>query len=225
MPKIEDAEKLALSMISVGRQFGKKIGACLTSMVQPLGNAVGNALEVKEAIDTLHGKGPADFTGLVFETGAQLLSAAGLYSYEEAKKKMQENIDNGKAADLLSTMINHQCGDGRVVEDTSLLPQAEHVTAIQADRSGYIARISARTIGELSMALGAGRISKEDEIDYAAGIVLNKKVGDYAAKGDVLAYVHHNKPLKEGWIQRFMKAYSYSSEECAPVEIIKKVIW
>ena len=224
MVRIEDAEKLARSMISVGKQYGKNIGACLTSMVQPLGKAIGNALEVKEAIDTLHGKGPDDFTQLVYESGAHLLSKAGLYTYDEALKAMKEKIENNEAAELLKTMIYKQGGDGRVVDDTSLLPQAEYVTEMKAEESGYIASLGSRALGELSMDLGAGRKSAEDEIDYAVGIVLNKKVGDYVEKGDILAFVHHNRPLDKTWLDKYSTVTEYSDEPVQKPEIIAKVI-
>ena len=224
MVRIEDAEKLARSMISVGKQYGKNIGACLTSMVQPLGKAIGNALEVKEAIDTLHGKGPDDFTQLVYESGAHLLSKARLYTYDEALKAMKEKIENNEAAELLKTMIYKQGGDGRVVDDTSLLPQAEYVTEMKAEESGYIASLGSRALGELSMDLGAGRKSAEDEIDYAVGIVLNKKVGDYVEKGDILAFVHHNRPLDKTWLDKYSTVTEYSDEPVQKPEIIAKVI-
>ncbi len=224
MKTIEEAEELAKRMIAVGRQFGKNIGACLTSMEQPLGNAVGNALEVREAIDTLHGKGPEDFTQLVVDSGTELLVKAGLYDETEARKRVLDAIDSSKAAELLKTMIERQGGDSRVVDDTSLLPQAPYVTEMKATQDGYIVALPGQPIGELSMALGAGRMSAEDEIDYSVGIVLNKKAGDYVHAGDVLAYVHHNRPLEEAWIDKFHHAFVYGSEKPEIKPLIAEIL-
>lgn len=224
MKTIEDAEELARLMISVGRQYGRNIGASLTSMEQPLGNAVGNALEVKEAIDTLHGKGPKDFTDLVMTAGAELLSRANLYTYDDALVKLQENIDNGKAAELFKTMIIRQGGNGNVVDDTSLLPQAPFVTEMKALKEGYIQKLPGRPIGELSMALGAGRARAEDKIDYSVGIVLNKKIGDYVKVGDTLAYVHHNRPLDKAWTDKFDGVAVIGEERIEPKPVVEKII-
>ena len=224
MKTIEDAEELANLMISVGRQFGKNIGACLTSMEQPLGNAVGNALEVKEAIDTLHGRGPKDFTQLVVDSGTELLVRARLYDEAEARNRVLEAIESGKAASLLKTMITKQGGNGNVVDDTSILPQAPYVTEMKARQSGYVVALPGQPIGELSMALGAGRMNAEDTIDYSVGIVLNKKVGDYVNEGDTLAYVHHSKPLTEEWIEKFHHAYVFGASKVEPGPLIAKIL-
>lgn len=224
MKELDDARELAKAMISVGKQYGKNIGACLTSMSQPLGNAVGNALEVKEAIDTLHGKGPADFTDLVLRSGAELLERSGLYTYEDAMNQLKENIANGSAASLLKTMIEHQGGDGRVVDDTSLLPQAKYITEIKAEKSGYVTGLKSQMIGELSMALGAGRRSAEDEIDYAVGIVLNRKANDPVKKGDVLACIYHDAPLSEEWLEKYHQVTEISEEPTKLAPIIAEVL-
>ena len=224
MKELDDARELAKAMISVGKQYGKNIGACLTSMSQPLGNAVGNALEVKEAIDTLHGQGPADFTDLVLRSGAELLERSGLYTYEDAMEKLKENIANGSAAALLKTMIEHQGGDGRVVDDTSLLPQAKYITEIKAEKSGYVTGLKSQMIGELSMALGAGRRSAEDEIDYAVGIVLNRKVNDPVKEGDVLACIYHDAPLSEEWLEKYHQVTEISESPTQVAPIIAEVL-
>ncbi|MBQ3295344.1 MAG: thymidine phosphorylase [Erysipelotrichaceae bacterium] len=224
MVNIIDAENLARSMISVGKQYGKNIGACITSMVQPLGKAIGNVLEVKEAIDTLHGNGPEDLNELVFMSGAQLLSKAGLYTYDEAVKVMKEKVENGEAAKLLKTMIEKQGGDGRVVDDTSLLPRSAMISEMRAEQSGYIAGLGSRALGELSMDLGAGRKNAEDKIDYSVGIVLNRKVGDYVEKGDILAYIHHNRPLEKAWIDKYHTVTRYSEVPVKAPKIVEKVI-
>ena len=224
MPTIEEASELAQKMISVGKQYGKNIGACLTSMDQPLGNAVGNALEVKEAIDTLHGKGPKDFTNLVLESGAVVMEKSGLCSREDAKLKLQENINNGLAASIFKTMINAQGGNGNVVDDTSILPQAKHITEVKSVKEGYISKLEAKPIGELSMSIGAGRIKADDQIDYAVGIFLNKKLGDYVKVGDTLGYIHHNRELSQAEIDKFINAYDFSTNEIEVKNIIEKVL-
>ena len=224
MATVLDAENLANLMISVGKQYGKNIGACITSMEQPLGNAVGNALEVKEAIDTLHGKGPKDFTDLVFEVGAELLNRSLNMDKEKAYKLMQENIDNSKAANLFKTMINAQGGNGDVVDDTNLLPQAKFITPIKSKQKGYVTKLLGQPIGEISMSLGAGRIKADDEIDYGVGIVLNKKVGDYVNIDDVLAYVHHSKPLDDFTINKLLNAYEFKDTRIDPTPIIAKIL-
>lgn len=224
MKTVEDAQELAKLMISVGEQYGKNIAACITSMEQPLGNAVGNALEVKEAIDTLHDKGPEDFTDLIYKVGAQLLKMSGLYSDEEALKIMRENIENGKAANLFKTMIEKQGGLSAVVDDTSLLPQAPFVTEMKSTKQGYISKLKGQPIGEISMALGAGRQKTDDEIDYSVGIVLNKKLGDHVNIGETLAYIHHNRPIEENLINKFYAAYEFSQEKVEAPPIIAKIL-
>ena len=225
MPTVEAASELARQMIAIGKYFGKNICAIITSMEEVLGLAVGNALEVKEAIDTLHGKGPKHFEELVLESGSILLAQAGICSKEEGRNRLEENIANGKAAELLKTMIKAQGGDERVVDDTSLLPSAKYVTEIKADKSGYIAKMPAQLIGILSMELGAGRQSKEDIIDPAVGIVLNKKVGDQVSVGEVIAYVHHNKQLSESFVERCNSIAEISDEAVIPVPVIEKVVY
>ena len=224
METIDDATILAEEMIDVGKRFGKNISACLTSMNQPLGNAVGNALEVKEAIDTLHGKGPKDFEELVLTSGSIVMEKAGLCSKDEAFAKLKENINNGKAAQLFKTMINYQGGLGDVVDNTELLPQAKFITQLKSSVEGYVKDINARYIGELSMSLGAGKLRKEDEIDYAVGIVLNKKVADEVKQGETLAYIHHNKPLTEDFIVKFYSAYKLSKNKVEAKPLIDKII-
>lgn len=224
METIDDATILAEEMIDVGKRFGKNISACLTSMNQPLGKAVGNALEVKEAIDTLHGKGPKDFEDLVLTSGAIIMEKSQLCSKEEGIKRLKENIANGEAAQLFKTMINHQGGVGDVVDNTDLLPQAKFVTELKSSVGGYVKDINARYIGELSMSLGAGKLRKEDEIDYAVGIVLNKKVADEVKQGETLAYIHHNKPLTEDFIVKFYNAYKLSKNKVEAKPLIDKII-
>ena len=224
MKDIQSAEELAREMIKIGENAHKRVSACLSSMKQPLGNAVGNALEVKEAIETLKGRGPKDFTELCLISGSVILEKAGLYTREEAYAKLKENIHNGKALEKLREVITAQGGDPRVVDDYSLLPQAKYVTELKAETSGYVKDLPAQPIGELSMQLGAGRATKEESIDYAVGIVLNKKIGDYVEKGETLAYIHHDTELKEEWWKRMQNVYVLSDTPVKHEAVVEKVI-
>lgn len=224
MKDIQSAEELAREMIKIGENAHKRVSACLSSMKQPLGNAVGNALEVKEAIETLKGRGPKDFTELCLISGSVILEKAGLYTREEAYAKLKENIHNGKALEKLREVITAQGGDPRVVDDYSLLPQAKYITELKAETSGYVKDLPAQPIGELSMQLGAGRATKEESIDYAVGIVLNKKIGDYVEKGETLAYIHHDTELKEEWWKRMQNVYVLSDTPVEHEAVVEKVI-
>ena len=207
-----------------GQSFGKKVAACISSMDQPLGNAVGNALEVKEAIDTLKGKGPKDFTELCVVTGAVILEQAGVGTREECQAMMEESISSGRALEVLRQLIKAQGGDERVVDDTDLLPKARYITKLKSYKGGYVHDLPAKPIGILAMNLGAGRETLEDVVDPAVGIVLNKKVGDYVARGEELAFVYHNKPLERTWLQRFYEAVELVDEPFEPAPVIEKVI-
>ena len=224
MPTIEKAEELSKEMIKIGRSYGRRVAACVSGMDQPLGNAVGNALEVKEAIDTLKGMGPKDFTDLCLTTGAVILQQAGIAELQPAYKMVAESISSGRALETLKQMIKAQGGDERIVDDQSLLPQASHITKFRSGSAGYISALPAKTIGVLAMNLGAGRETLDDIIDPAVGIVFNKKVGDKVEVGDVLAYIHHNKPLTSEWVQRFQQAVKFSETPVEIQPVIEKVL-
>ena len=190
----EDAQKLAKIMCAIGNSLNRDTRAVLTSMEQPLGHAVGNALEVKEAIDTLHGHGPKDFQDLCYQSGAIMLEQAGIVKNEEEGLKMlHEVIDDGSAFEKLRQMVIAQGGDVSYIDHPEKFPLAKHIVEVEASKSGYVKHIVALEIGESAMRLGAGRETFDDVIDMAAGIVLNKKVGDKVEKGDVLCVVHTNK--------------------------------
>ena len=224
MPTMEKAEELSKQMISIGESFGKKVAACISSMDQPLGNAVGNALEVREAIDTLKGQGPKDFTELCVVTGAVILEQAGVGTREECVAMMEDSISSGRALEVLKAMIKAQGGDERVVDDPDLLPKARYVTKLKSYRNGYVHDLPAKPIGILAMNLGAGREHIDDVVDPAVGIVLNKKVGDFVARGEELAFVYHNKPLEREWLARFYEAVGLVDEPFEPAPVIEKVI-
>ncbi len=189
----EDAIKLAENMVEIGKRVGKKTVAIISSMEQPLGFAVGNALEIKEAIKTLKGQGPKDLTELSIELGSHMVVLANkAKTIAEAKEILFENIQSGKAINVFQTFIKSQGGDERIVQDPSLLPQAHNQIPIYSKETGFITRLIAEQIGRAAMILGAGRQTKDSVIDLAVGIELHKKLGDEVKKGDVLFTIHSN---------------------------------
>lgn len=190
----EDAKKLAKIMCAIGNSLNRDTRAVLTSMEQPLGFAVGNSLEVKEAIDTLHGHGPKDFQDLCYQSGAIMLEQAGIAkSEEEGLKMLHKVVEDGSAFEKLRQMVIAQGGDVSYIDHPEKFPLSKHIVEVKAPKPGYIKHIVALEIGESAMRLGAGRETFDDVIDMSAGIVLRKKVGDKVAKGDVLCVVHTNK--------------------------------
>ena len=190
----EDAKKLAKIMCAIGNSLNRDTRAVLTSMEQPLGFAVGNALEVKEAIDTLHGHGPKDFQDLCYQSGAIMLEQAGIAKDEEEGLAMLHKVvEDGSAFEKFRQMVIAQGGDVSYIDHPEKFPLAKHIVEVKASKPGYIKHIIALEIGESAMRLGAGRETFDDVIDMSAGIVLQKKVGDKVAKGDTLCVVHTNK--------------------------------
>ena len=194
MKTLDKAKELATTMVKIGDHLHRDTRAILTDMDEPLGLAVGNALEVKEAIATLKGEGPKDLTELVIKAGGIMLEQAkSVKTHEEGETKIKEAIANGAGLSKLKQMVASQSGDESYIDDPTKFPLAKHIVEIKADKDGYIQRIDSLGIGVSAMKLGAGRATKEDSIDMAAGIVLAKKVGDYVVKGETLALAHTNK--------------------------------
>ena len=194
LKSLEQSRQLARAMVAIGQEVGRRVMAVLTDMNQPLGWAIGNALEVKEAIKTLQGNGPPDLEDLCLTLGANLLWLAGRVSaYEQGYRLLKDLLESGKALEQFGKLITAQGGDGRIVEDLNLLPIAQHIVAVRSEQSGYISSITASQIGLTAMAIGAGRSTKEDVIDPSVGVVLNKKVGQPVEKGEPLAFIHLNK--------------------------------
>ncbi|MCQ2792817.1 MAG: pyrimidine-nucleoside phosphorylase [Bacilli bacterium] len=194
MKNAQSAEELAKIMCSIGNALGRDTRAVLTDMEQPLGLAVGNALEIKEAIATLNGKGPKDFTELCLRSGAIMLEQAKIVkSEEEGLAMLKKVIADGSALNKLKEMVKAQGGDVSYIEHPEKFELSKNIVEIKAAKDGYIKRIVALEIGESAMRLGAGRETFDDVIDMSAGIVLAKKVGDKVNKGDVLCTVHTNK--------------------------------
>jgi pyrimidine-nucleoside phosphorylase len=191
MKTLDDARELARRMVSIGQQAGRRVAAVLTSMDQPLGYAIGNALEVKEAIGTLQGHGPADFTELCLVLGTRLALLAGKASNAaEAETLLREALHSGAAWQKFRAMVANQGGDLQTIDDPSLLPQATTVEPISALSDGFIAHIDALQLGLIVGELGGGRQQKQDPIDPSVGIVVEHKIGDFVSQGAPLATVH-----------------------------------
>ncbi|TCN01682.1 pyrimidine-nucleoside phosphorylase [Paenibacillus sp. BK033] len=191
MKTVEDSEKLAQAMVEIGTQVGRQTAAVISDMDQPLGFAIGNALEVREAIETLRGNGPADLTELCLTLGAHMVVLGGKAStVAEAKDLLQKQLDNGEALAKFKQFVEAQGGDVSVVDDVNRLPQAAVQVEVKAASAGFIAAIDAEELGIAAMLLGAGRATKEATIDYSVGITIRKKVGDAVSEGDTLAVLH-----------------------------------
>lgn len=226
MQKEEDAVALAKAMVDIGKRAGKKTVALITDMDEPLGNAVGNALEVKEAIESLKGNGPADFMEVVIGLGKQMLVLAGRAESEEiAEALLKETIDCRSAYKKFQEFVEAQGGNVEQILHPDLLPKAKYVIPVLAETEGNVQRILAQEIGIACMMLGGGRETKESIIDPAVGIILNKKIGDGVKKGDVLAYIHANDREKAITAAAKIKAaYQMSTEKVARPVMIKQLI-
>ena len=193
MKNIDDAVRLAKEMVDIGNLYGRKTVALVTNMDEPLGKAVGNALEIKEAIDTLKGKGPEDLYELTLVLGSKLLYLAEKVDNEiDGRNMLIEAVNSGKAFEKFKELVRYQGGDVSYIENPELLPKAKYVLEVKSNVEGYVKAINAEEVGKCALALGAGRETKESIIDMAAGIVLNKKVDDKVEIGETLAYVHGN---------------------------------
>ncbi|MEG0339076.1 MAG: pyrimidine-nucleoside phosphorylase [Oscillospiraceae bacterium] len=193
MKTLDDSIALAQAMVNIGEHMGRKTVALITDMDIPLGNAIGNSLEVIEAVNTLRGNGPADFTEVCLQLASNMLFLAGKGEVDDCRKLAQEAIANGSAFTKLREMAVAQCGDPSVLDDTDLFTKADICYEVKAVQSGYITHMNTEQCGIASVVLGAGRASKEDSIDYSAGIILCKKVGDKIEIGDVIAKLYTSK--------------------------------
>ena len=216
----EDAEKLAHAMVRIGNHVGRKTIAIISDMSQPLGFAIGNALEVKEAIETLQGKGPKDLTELVLTLGSQMVILAGkAKTSEEAKEMLLDAIHSGKALAKFKEFLANQGGDASIVDDLTKLPQAKYKIELPAKQSGYISRMVADEIGVASMILGAGRATKEDVIDLAVGLVRHKKVGDKVEEGESILTIYSNRENVEDVKQKLYDNIFIADTATAPTLI------
>ncbi|MGG1246041.1 pyrimidine-nucleoside phosphorylase [Bacillus spizizenii] len=213
----EDAAELAKAMVRIGNNVGRQTMAVISDMSQPLGFAIGNALEVKEAIDTLKGEGPEDLHELVLTLGSQMVVLAKKAdTLDEARTKLEEVMKNGKALEKFKDFLKNQGGDSSIVDDPSKLPQAAYQMDVPAKEAGVVSEIVADEIGVAAMLLGAGRATKEDEIDLAVGIMLRKKVGDKVEKGEPLVTLYANRENVDEVVAKVYDNIRIAAEAKAP---------
>lgn len=226
MKKEEDAFALAREMVAIGKNAGRKMMAVISDMDQPLGNTVGNALEVKEAIATLKGEGPEDFLRLCMTLGSCMLLSSGIADdMEQAEEMLKRVIEDGSALYKLADFVEAQGGNKEMVFHPELLPKASIVTPVAAPCQGYIHRIICDEVGICSLILGGGRETKESSIDLSVGIVLAKKAGDYVERGETLAWIHANDEGKrKACEERLLKAYRIGNEKKDEMPVIKGIL-
>ena len=226
MKQEKDAIDLAREMVKIGNGAGKNTVAIVSDMNEPLGKSVGNALEVKEAIDTLNGNGPEDLLELSLVLGAHMLIAAGVTDdLETGINMLKQTINDGRAINKMREFIEAQGGDGEVVNNTELLPKASIIMDIIAEESGFVESINTQEIGIVSLTLGGGRETKDSKIDLSVGIVLKKKVGDRVEKGDTVATLYANDIEKlKAAKDRFERAYEFSKTPVKKQPLVKWII-
>ena len=223
MKNLEQAEELSKTMIEIGKLAGRETICIITDMNEPLGYAVGNSLEVIEAINFLNGDMPEDLKDVVIELGAYMIKLAGKGdNIEENKNKLLENIKDGKAYDKFVELVQNQGGDISYLEDVNKFEKVPIIKEVRAEEEGYIKEINAETIGKISCTLGAGRKTKADKIDLTVGIVLHKKVGDYIKIGDVISTVYANDAEKANNAEKeILNTYKIGNEKVTKKTIIK----
>lgn len=225
MKNIDQAKALATAMVNIGAELNRKTIGVISDMDQPLGHAVGNALEVKEAIKTLQGNGPKDLEELCLTLGSHMLVLAGRTDNEaEARDMLHSVIHDGSALQKLATLVESQGGDAKQVMQPERLPTAPYEYEVRAPRTGYVHRIHSEEVGITAMLLGAGRATKHDKIDLAVGIELHKKVGDHVQENERLATMHMNKEEDRQLAERLLAAYTIGDEKPNPGPLIHAVI-
>ncbi len=226
MDTLDEARELAALMVDISRLAGRKAVALLSDMNQPLGHAVGNAMEVKEAIETLQGGGPVDFKGHCLEVAAHMLTLGRIaQNVQAAAPKLEEALTNGLAWERFRKLVIAQGGDVAYVDNPDLLPQAALIETVSADRSGYLVGIHPREIGEAAVVLGAGRAKKGDPIDHAVGFEIHHKVGDFVKEGDRLFTIHANDQAKLTEArQRLLEAHTWNEQPVEPLPLFYGVI-
>lgn len=226
MKTLEDAKELAQEMVSIGKLAGRKTAAIISDMDQPLGNAVGNILEVKEAIDTLQGKGPKDLEELVLTLGAHMVVfAERAGTLDEAREKLEQTLKDGSALETFKKFVVAQGGNEAEVLHPELLPKAAYIEEVHCEQAGYVSNIQTEEIGRISLLLGGGRETKESEIDLTVGLILNKKHGDAVSRGDILATIHANDKTKLLEAKkRVQAAYLITDKKVEKRDLIKAVL-
>ena len=213
-------------MIDIGRKAGRKMVAVISDMSQPLGRAVGNALEVEEAVQVLKGGGPEDLRQLCLELAGEMIWIGGrANSFQEGKNIAQKVLSDGRALEKFRQMVRYQGGDDRIIEEPERLGSSRYSRDVLAERDGFIAEMAAQEIGRASQHLGAGRLRKEDEIDFTAGIRMHVRIGNFVKDGDVLATLYGAEANRLEEAETILKeAVRISSEPVSPPKLIKKTI-
>lgn len=225
MKTIEDAKVLARTMISIGQSLGKDTRATISNMSQPLGNAIGNSLEVKEAIATLNGQGPEDLLELCLQAGSHMLvQAKRVDSLEKAREMLKKTIADHSALEALCAMVKAQGGDENYIRNPDLFETAKEVIEVQSPKEGYIKDVEAMALGLVSMKLGGGRQKTDDDIDYSVGLILNKKIGDYVKKDEVLLSVHTNSGLSDELRNEIINAYHLTDKFVEKPVLIDEIL-
>lgn len=226
MQSVEEAVELAELMVEIAKLADRQATAVISDMNQPLGRAVGNALEVKEAILTLKNNGPDDFRNHCFEIAKHMLLLGGVVADErEAYLRLRKTLEEGKAWEQFRRLVAAQGGDLTYIDDMEKLPKAAYIEDYVAPRSGYLEQINARIIGETAVLLGAGRAKKGDPIDHAVGIIVSHKVGDFIRKGEVLFTIHANEESKIEEVEnRLMEAHIWNDKPVDPYPLFYRVI-
>jgi pyrimidine-nucleoside phosphorylase len=221
METLEKARELSALMVKIGGLAGRKVICLLSDMNQPLGHAVGNALEVKEAIEALKGGGPADFREHCLHVSAHMLVVGErAKDLTEGRKLAEKAIANGSAFEKFRVLVQAQGGDVSCVDHPDKLPKAKFVEVVKAPRSGYLARVDARSVGEASVTLGAGRAKKSDAVDHAVGFVIQHKVGDRVEKGEPLFTIHANDEQKQAEVrEQVLAAHVFSGASVPPLPL------
>jgi pyrimidine-nucleoside phosphorylase len=221
----EEAKTLARMMIDISKHLGKDTRATISNMNQPLGNAIGNSLEVIEAIHTLQGKGPSDVLELCLQAGSHMLvQAKRVATLEEARILLEAVIENGKALDKLRQMVEAQHGNGNYITNPTLFKKATYSIAVPAQATGYIEEMEADMLGIVSMKLGGGRLTTDDIIDHSAGITLTKKIGDYVEKEEPIAYIYANKEVSQELITELLSAYTIVETKVKKPVLIEEIL-
>ena len=225
MKNIEDARELAKAMVEIGKENGRSVKAILTNMDRPLGHAIGNALEIREVIDTLKGHGPEDLTHECIIMAAHMLVLSHMCDYETALSRVQEALDSGAALERLRMMIDAQGGDSQVIDDESLLAIGKFTYEVTAPQDGYITHMNTEQCGIASVMLGAGRTVKDGPIDYSAGIVMHKKTGDAVRMGERIATLYaSDESLFTNAAQTYLAAITIGNTAPKVVDTILDVV-
>lgn len=223
---LAEAENMADLMIDIGRNAGRKMVAVISDMSQPLGWTIGNALEVEEAIQVLKGGGPEDLRQLCLELAGEMIWIGGrAESFEEGKKTARQVLSDGRALEKFREMVRHQGGDDRIIEEPERMGSSRYSRDVFAGRTGFIAEMATQEIGRASQHLGAGRLRKEDEIDFTAGIRMHVRIGNSVQEGDVLATLYGADSRRLEEVETIMEAaIRISSEPAEPPKLIRKII-